>query len=166
MGAGRQDHRGEGRLIRLQLLSAGAAQGVVTALANKAAYEIAVEPASQSELQDALSAIQTAQEQLDDLRAGMLKRYALVGELALDGSVRAVKEATGAPFLLHREELELARSAGAMAERLVGARVENPPDPDAFLEDADTLGIEVRTLGIIKLDPIDADLDNDLRVVG
>jgi magnesium chelatase family protein len=29
--------------------------------------------------------------QLDDLRAGMLKHYALVGELALDGSVRAVK---------------------------------------------------------------------------
>jgi HlyD family secretion protein len=37
--------------------------------AAKAAYEIAVEPASESELQDALSAIQSAQDQLDDLRA-------------------------------------------------------------------------------------------------
>ena len=34
-----------------------------------AAYEIAVEPASESELQDALSTIQSAQDQLDDLRA-------------------------------------------------------------------------------------------------
>lgn len=41
MGAGRQDRRGEGRLIRLQLLSAGAAQGVVTALAKQSGYEIA-----------------------------------------------------------------------------------------------------------------------------
>lgn len=41
MGARRQGFRGEGRLIRLQLLSAGAAQGVVTALAKQAGYEIA-----------------------------------------------------------------------------------------------------------------------------
>jgi HlyD family secretion protein len=34
-----------------------------------AAYEIAIEPASEAELQDALSAIQSAQDQLDDLRA-------------------------------------------------------------------------------------------------
>jgi glyoxylase-like metal-dependent hydrolase (beta-lactamase superfamily II) len=63
--------------------------------------------------------------------------------------VRAVKEATGATFLLHREELELARNAGAMAQRLVGARIENPPDPDAFIEDADTIDVDGLQLKVL-----------------
>jgi glyoxylase-like metal-dependent hydrolase (beta-lactamase superfamily II) len=63
--------------------------------------------------------------------------------------VRAVKDATGAPFLLHREELELARGAAAMAQRLVGATIENPPDPDAFLEDADTIDIDGLQLKVL-----------------
>ncbi len=44
-------------------------QATIDYEAAKAAYEIAVEPASQADLQDALSAIQSAQTQLDDLRA-------------------------------------------------------------------------------------------------
>jgi HlyD family secretion protein len=44
-------------------------QATIDYEAAKAAYQIAVEPASESEVQDALSTIQTAQEQLDDLRA-------------------------------------------------------------------------------------------------
>ena len=40
MGAGGEGVRGESRLIRLQILSAGAAQGVVGALAKQAGYEI------------------------------------------------------------------------------------------------------------------------------
>ncbi len=44
-------------------------QATIDYEAAKAAYEIAIEPASQADLQEALSAIQSAQEQLDDLRA-------------------------------------------------------------------------------------------------
>jgi HlyD family secretion protein len=44
-------------------------QATIDYEAAKADYEIAVEPASEAELQDALSAIQSAQDQLDDLRA-------------------------------------------------------------------------------------------------
>jgi HlyD family secretion protein len=44
-------------------------QATIDYEAAKADYEIAVAPASESDLQDALSAIQSAQQQLDDLRA-------------------------------------------------------------------------------------------------
>jgi HlyD family secretion protein len=44
-------------------------QATIDYNAAKAAYDIAVAPASQADLQDALSAIQSAQEQLDTLRA-------------------------------------------------------------------------------------------------
>jgi len=44
-------------------------QATIDYEAVKAAYEIAVEPASQAELQEALADIQNAQEQLDDLQA-------------------------------------------------------------------------------------------------
>jgi HlyD family secretion protein len=44
-------------------------QATIDYEAAKAAYEIAIEPASESELQEAQSDIQSAQEQLDDLRA-------------------------------------------------------------------------------------------------
>lgn len=64
-------------------------------------------------------------------------------------AVRELKGETGAPFLLHRADLALARSMPASAYQLLG-RIEPPcPDPDAFLADGDDLevpGIGLRVL--------------------
>jgi hydroxyacylglutathione hydrolase len=63
--------------------------------------------------------------------------------------VGAVREATGAKFLLHRGDLELARSTAAYAKSLMGLDLPDPPDPDAFLEDSDEIdvdGLKVRVL--------------------
>ena len=63
--------------------------------------------------------------------------------------VRAIRDATGARFLLHPADLELARNTAAMARGWMGANIENPPDPDAFLADDDTVdvdGLQLRVL--------------------
>ncbi|MFB3052827.1 MAG: MBL fold metallo-hydrolase, partial [Dehalococcoidia bacterium] len=51
--------------------------------------------------------------------------------------VRGVQEATGARFLLHPQELEIARGAAGAASGLLGQAVEPPPEPDALLADGD-----------------------------
>ncbi len=58
--------------------------------------------------------------------------------------VRGVKEATGAKFLLHPQELEIARGAAGAASGLLGQTVEPPPEPDALLADGD----EVEVAGV------------------
>ncbi len=58
--------------------------------------------------------------------------------------VRAVKAATGAPFLLHAGDLEIARKAGASAALWLGRNIEPPPDPDFFINDGD----EVEVAGV------------------
>jgi glyoxylase-like metal-dependent hydrolase (beta-lactamase superfamily II) len=63
--------------------------------------------------------------------------------------VRAVREATGAQFLLHAADLELARGTAAMASRWMGGNVENPPDPDAFLADGDSIDVDGLQLRVI-----------------
>lgn len=56
-------------------------------------------------------------------------------------AVRALKEATGAPFLLHRNDLELSRRMPEAARSLLG-RVEPPaPEPDGFMADGDDVEI-------------------------
>jgi glyoxylase-like metal-dependent hydrolase (beta-lactamase superfamily II) len=56
-------------------------------------------------------------------------------------AVRALKESTGASFLLHRDDLELANQMPASARNLLG-RVEQPcPDPDYFVADGDDVEI-------------------------
>ena len=64
-------------------------------------------------------------------------------------AVRELKESTGAPFLLHRADVPLARSMPESALRMLG-RVEPPcPDPDAFIDDGDDLeipGISLRAI--------------------
>ena len=62
---------------------------------------------------------------------------------------RGVKEATGAPFLLHQRDLEIAREAGQHAAMMLGRMVESPPEPDAFLSDGDEVevaGVKLRVL--------------------
>ena len=55
--------------------------------------------------------------------------------------VGAVREATGAKFLLHAADLELARGTAESAKRWFGGEVQNPPDPDAFLADGDEIDV-------------------------
>lgn len=58
--------------------------------------------------------------------------------------VRAVQEATGARFLMHRQELEVAKGAVASAARWLGQLIARPPEPDAFLAEGD----EVEVAGV------------------
>ena len=58
--------------------------------------------------------------------------------------VGSVKEATGAKFLLHPGDLEIARGAAQAAAQLLGKPVEPPPEPDALLADGD----EVEVAGV------------------
>ena len=63
--------------------------------------------------------------------------------------VRGVKEATGAKFLLHPQELEIARGAVGAARGLLGQTVEPPPEPDALLADGDEVEVEGVKLKVI-----------------
>jgi glyoxylase-like metal-dependent hydrolase (beta-lactamase superfamily II) len=56
--------------------------------------------------------------------------------------VGAVREATGARFLLHAGDLELARNTATMAKGWMGIDIPNPPDPDAFLADGDEIDVD------------------------
>ena len=56
--------------------------------------------------------------------------------------VRAIREATGAKFLLHAGDLDLARGTAESAKRWMGAEIEGPPDPDAFLADGDEIDVD------------------------
>jgi len=58
--------------------------------------------------------------------------------------VRGVQEATGAKFLLHPQELEIARGSVRAAAHLLGQPVEPPPEPDALLDEGD----EVEVAGV------------------
>lgn len=58
--------------------------------------------------------------------------------------VRGVQEATGAKFLLHPDELEIARASVQMAALWLGQPVEPPPEPDALLTEGD----EVEVAGV------------------
>jgi hydroxyacylglutathione hydrolase len=58
--------------------------------------------------------------------------------------VRGVQEATGARFLLHPHELEIARGSVQAAAQLLGEKVEPPPEPDALLNEGD----EVEVAGV------------------
>jgi glyoxylase-like metal-dependent hydrolase (beta-lactamase superfamily II) len=63
--------------------------------------------------------------------------------------VRAIKEATGAKFLMHRDELDIARSASRSALMWLGRYVEPPPEPDAFIADEDEVDVDGVKLKVI-----------------
>ena len=65
--------------------------------------------------------------------------------------VRGVKEATGARFLLHPSDLEIARGSAMMAERMLGRPVEPPPDPDGHLADGDEVDVAGLKLQVIHV---------------
>ena len=63
--------------------------------------------------------------------------------------VRAVREATGAKFLLHPGDLEMARNTATMAKGWMGVDIANPPDPDAFLADNDEIDVDGLKLTVL-----------------
>ena len=56
--------------------------------------------------------------------------------------VRGVQEVTGAKFLLHQGDLQIARGAARSAAGFLGREVEPPPDPDAFPIDGDDIDVD------------------------
>ncbi len=64
--------------------------------------------------------------------------------------VRGVQEATGAPFLLHSAEVEMARHAGQGAARWTGRSLEPPPEPDRLLADGDEVEVAGVRLKVIS----------------
>jgi len=63
--------------------------------------------------------------------------------------VGAVREQTGARFLLHAGDLDLVRNTATMARGWMGAEIPNPPDPDAFLDDGDVVSVDGLDLRVI-----------------
>ena len=63
--------------------------------------------------------------------------------------VRGVQEATGAKFLLHPQDLEIARSVGESAARWLGRPIEPPPDPDFPLADGDVVEVDGLKLQVL-----------------
>lgn len=63
--------------------------------------------------------------------------------------VGAIREATGAKFLLHAGDLELARNTASTAKGWMGMDIPNPPDPDAFLDDNDAIDVDGLKLTVL-----------------
>ena len=63
--------------------------------------------------------------------------------------VRGVQEKTDAKFLLHEQDLEIARGAARGAAQMLGKEVQPPPDPDAFLSDGDVVEVDGLKLQVI-----------------
>jgi glyoxylase-like metal-dependent hydrolase (beta-lactamase superfamily II) len=63
--------------------------------------------------------------------------------------VGAVREASGAQFLLHPGDLELARGTAASARSWMGVEIPSPPDPDAFLADGDDIDVDGLKLKVL-----------------
>ena len=63
--------------------------------------------------------------------------------------VPGVQQATGAAFLLHPGDLDIARQAGRQAEMMLGRAGEAVPEPDAFLADGDEVEVEGLKLRVI-----------------
>lgn len=61
---------------------------------------------------------------------------------------RALREATGAPILMHRDDARLAAAASGVAS-LIGRTAEDSPPPDRFLEEGDEIlcdGLAMRAM--------------------
>jgi len=64
-------------------------------------------------------------------------------------AVRALKEGTGAPFLLHQSDLGLAREMPDHAMRLLGRTEQPAPEPDGLLSDGDDVEIAGISLNVL-----------------
>jgi len=65
--------------------------------------------------------------------------------------VRGVQDATGARFLLHPADLEIARGMPKSAARWLGYEPLPPPEPDAPLADGDTVEVDGLQLKVLHV---------------
>jgi glyoxylase-like metal-dependent hydrolase (beta-lactamase superfamily II) len=63
--------------------------------------------------------------------------------------VGAIREATGAKFLLHPGDLEIARGLAETAKMLLRIDVPDAPEPDALLNDNDEIAVDGLTLKVL-----------------
>ena len=84
-----------------------------------------------------------------EMRVKITKIACSHGHLDHIMAVRALKEETGAPFLLHQLDLEIARNMPASAWNMLQRRELPTPDPDAFLADGDDVEIPGISLKVI-----------------
>lgn len=66
------------------------------------------------------------------------------------GGLAAMKERTDAPIYLHEAELEM-YNAVEQQGRMFGMQVDQPPEPDAYLEDGDTVELGDLTAEVLLL---------------
>jgi glyoxylase-like metal-dependent hydrolase (beta-lactamase superfamily II) len=64
-------------------------------------------------------------------------------------SAGAIKDATGAPFLFHRDDLRIFAGVPATVEKVMGGSAPPMPDPDAYLSDGDNIEVDGVTLKVI-----------------
>jgi hydroxyacylglutathione hydrolase len=95
-------------------------------------------------------------DEVDEIRALAREMKVTIAKIACSHAhldhimaVRAIKEETGAPFLLHRQDLELARQMPESALRMLGRQERPAPDPDYFLADGDDVEIPGLNLRVI-----------------
>jgi hydroxyacylglutathione hydrolase len=84
-----------------------------------------------------------------EMRLKITKIVASHGHLDHIMAVRALCEETGAPFLLHQRDLEIARGLPESALRMLGRNEPPPPDPDAFLDEGDDVEIPGISLKVL-----------------
>ena len=95
-------------------------------------------------------------DEVDEIRALAREMRVTIAKIACSHAhldhimaVRALKEETGAPFLLHLNDLGLARQMPEHARNLLG-RIEQPaPEPDGFLADGDDVEIPGISLKVL-----------------
>jgi hydroxyacylglutathione hydrolase len=95
-------------------------------------------------------------DEIDEIRALAREMKVTIAKIACSHAhldhimaVRALKEETGATFMLHRQDLELARQLPESAMRMLGRQERPAPDPDYFLADGDDVEIPGLSLRVI-----------------
>jgi glyoxylase-like metal-dependent hydrolase (beta-lactamase superfamily II) len=63
--------------------------------------------------------------------------------------VGAIRDETGARFLLHGGDVELARNTANSARSWMGVEIANPPEPDALLHDNDDIDVDGLKLKVL-----------------
>jgi glyoxylase-like metal-dependent hydrolase (beta-lactamase superfamily II) len=84
-----------------------------------------------------------------DLKLKITKIACSHGHLDHIMAVRALKEETGAPFLLHRADLDIARGMPISALQLLGRQEPPTPEPDVFLAEGDDVEVPGLSLKVI-----------------
>ncbi|MCC7371674.1 MAG: MBL fold metallo-hydrolase [Chloroflexi bacterium] len=84
-----------------------------------------------------------------EMKVSIKKIVCTHGHLDHIMAVRALQEETGAPYLLHADDLEIARRMPASAPRMFGRHERPSPEPDDFLAHDDTVGVAGVDLKVI-----------------